>query len=111
MTATPTPSAVESVTPTPSPTPTPTPTPTVESITITFYGEARSEFATNVGNTTQLGATIYPLGIEGTIEWSSSDETKLTVDQNGLVTAVGAGTASVIARCYNGAAECKVWVR
>ncbi len=111
VTATPTPSAVESVTPTPSPTPTPTPTPTVESITITFYGDARSEFATNVGNTTQLGATIYPLGIEGTIEWSSSDESILTVDENGLVTAVSVGTASVIARCYNGAAECKVWVR
>ena len=105
------PSAVETMEPSPSPTPTPTPTPTVESIAITFLGEARSEFATNVGNTTQLGATVYPLDVEGTVDWSSSDETKLTVDQTGLVTAVGSGTASIIARCYGEAAECKVWVR
>ena len=31
--------------------------------------------------------------------------------QNGLVTAVGSGWASVIARCYGAASECKVLVK
>jgi uncharacterized protein YjdB len=69
------------------------------------------QFATHVGNTTQLGATIYPVEIEGPVEWSSSNGGIITVDGNGLVTAVGAGWASVIARCYGAAAECQVWVQ
>ena len=111
QTAAVTPSAEVTLTPTPSPTPTPTATPTVESITITFLGEAKTEFSTNVGNTTKLEATVYPLDVEGTVEWSSSDESILTVDQNGLVTAVGAGWADVVARCYGAAAQCKVLVQ
>ena len=107
------PSAEETLTPTPTPTATPTPTPAVESITITFLGQVieNSQFSTNVGNTTQLGATVYPLDVEGAVEWSSSDESILTVDQNGLVTAVGSGWASVVARCYGAASECKVLVK
>lgn len=110
-TAAPSPSAVETLTPSPSPTATPTPTPTVESVTITFLGQEKTEFATSIGNTTALDATVYPLDVEGAIEWSSSDESILTVDENGVVTAVGAGWASVIARCYGAAAQCKVLVR
>ncbi|MFB0919448.1 MAG: Ig-like domain-containing protein [Oscillospiraceae bacterium] len=111
VTATPTPSPSETVTPTPSPTPTPTPTPTVESISITYLGQTKTEFTMSSGNTIQLDASIYPLDVQGTIEWSSSKEDVLTVDKDGLVTAVGKGWASVVARCYGGAAECKVWVR
>lgn len=111
--AAPSPSSVETLTPTPSPTATPTPTPTVESITITFLSQpiANSQFTAPLGGTTQLGTTVYPLDVQGTVEWSSSDESILTVDQNGLVTAVGAGWASVVARCYGAAAECKVFVK
>ena len=113
QTAAVTPSAEAALTPTPTPTATPTPTPTVESVTITFLGQVieNSQFSTNIGSTTQLGTTVYPLDIEGTVEWSSSDESILTVDKNGLVTAVGSGWASVVARCYGAAAECKVLVK
>lgn len=105
------PSASVSPTPSASPTPTPTPTPAVESITITFLGQERKEFTANIGVAVQLGATVYPLESEGPLAWSSSDETILTVDETGLVTPVKAGIASVIVRCYGGAAECKVVVR
>jgi len=107
------PSPSETVTPSPSPTATPTPTPAVESITITFLGQpiANQEFSTKIGNTTQLGSVVYPLDVQGTVEWSTDDESKITVDENGLVTAVGAGWATVIARCYGQAAECKVLVQ
>ena len=41
---------VTTPTPTPEPTPTPTPTPSVTSITITFLGSKRTEFAAKVGH-------------------------------------------------------------
>ena len=107
------PSPSETLTPSPSPTATPAPTPTVESITITFLGQpiANLEFSTKVGNTTQLNAVVYPLDVQGTVTWSTDDESKITIDENGLVTAVSAGWATVIARCYGQAAECKVLVQ
>ena len=107
------PSAEETLTPTPTPTATPTPTPTVESVTITFLGQVieNSQFSTSLGQTTQLGATVYPLDIESKVEWSSNKEDIATVDENGLVTAVGAGWATIVARCYGAAAECKVLVK
>ena len=108
---TPTPSVEASETPTPSPTPTPTPTPTVESVTITYFGDQRTEFVTSVGGGTQLGATIYPVEIEGPIEWESSDETVFKVDNTGLVTGVGTGKATLICRVYGFAAECTVYVQ
>ena len=50
-------------------------------------------------------------GAVGAYTWTSSDENVLTVDQNGLVTAVGFGTADVIVTTYNGkAALCAVKV-
>ena len=109
--ATPTPSPSVTVTPTPTPTPTPTATPTVESVTITFLGQPKSEFSMNTGNTIQLAATVYPLDVQGTVEWTTDDATKATVDDTGLVTAVSAGWVKVIARCYGAAAECKVLIK
>lgn len=105
-----TPPPSESVEPPSTPPPsTPPPVPKVESITITYFGDERTEFTAKAGSTTQLGATVYPL-VEGEVEWSSTDESILTVDNTGLVTAVAPGTASVIARCYEGVGECKVVV-
>ena len=50
-------------------------------------------------------------GSIGAYTWTSSDENVVTVDQNGLVTAVGFGTADIIVTTYNGkAAVCKVKV-
>jgi len=106
------PSAEAIPTPTPTPTPkqTPQPTPTVESVAITFLGEKKAEFSMGVGKTIQLDASIYPVEIEGPVEWSSSDENKITVSEDGLVTAVGSGSATIICRCYGASAECSVLV-
>lgn len=108
-----TPSPSESLVPseTPSPTPTPTPTPTVESLAIAYLGQVKTEFSMSLGGTIQLDASIYPVEIEGPVEWSSSKEEILTVDENGLVTAVSRGWGSVIIRLYGKAAECKVLVQ
>ena len=51
-----------------------------------------------IGDTTQL--TAYVRG-DTAISWSSSNTNFITVDANGLVTAVAQGTASIIVTAYN----------
>ena len=64
------------------------------------------------GETGTITATLTDS--EDTIKWSSSDETVVTVDQNGLVTAVETGTATVTATAGEGkkqvSASCEVTV-
>lgn len=98
---------------TPSPTPTPEPTVPVTSIGITFLGSPISEFTQRVGSADiQLKAEVYPVEAMATakVEWRSTDEAIVTVDQTGLVTAVGPGWGEVVAECGGMAASCKVWV-
>ena len=54
-----------------------------------------------VGETAQLTATLSS-GSAGGYSFSSSDETKLTVDETGLVTALQPGEVSVSVKTYNG---------
>ena len=99
--------------PTPSPTPSPPPTIPVTSISITFLGSPLTEFTQRIGaDPLQLKADVYPVEAVTTakLEWRSSDESIVTVDETGLVTAVGPGWAEVIAECGGVAANCKVWV-
>lgn len=49
------------------------------------------------GTTQQLKAKVSPDDKASKVVWSSSNESVLTVDANGLVTAVGDGTASITA--------------
>lgn len=49
------------------------------------------------GTTVQLTATVAPVGAAPDVVWSTSDATKATVDQNGLVTRVATGTATITA--------------
>ncbi|MCR5664548.1 MAG: S8 family serine peptidase [Oscillospiraceae bacterium] len=49
------------------------------------------------GNTTKLTVTAEPWGASEKVTWTSSDETVATVNENGVVTGVGVGTATITA--------------
>ena len=51
----------------------------------------------NVGGTEQLSATVAPGGASQAVTWHSSDLLVATVNSAGLVTGVGAGTATITA--------------
>lgn len=58
-----------------------------------------TEFALKEGATKTLVATVLPEDAsDKSVTWSSSDESVATVDQNGVVTAVGYGTATITAQ-------------
>ena len=62
-----------------------------------------NEFVLAVGDTFQLTAEILPANVtDPTIVWSSSDETVATVDENGLVTAVAEGFATITVTSADG---------
>ena len=66
----------------------------VESIVVKDADEKTSgEYA--VGTTVQLTATISPAVTGVTPVWSSGDETVATVNENGLVTIIGAGSDTI----------------
>ena len=73
----------------------------------------RSAITVSLNHTARLKAKVSPKNAAGAeIFWSSSNENVVTVDENGLVTAVGVGKAAVTARAANGVkAKCKVTVK
>lgn len=101
---------VTTPTPIPTPTPTPTPTPSVTSVTITFLGSKRTEFAAKVGDEVQLSATVYPTGTDQTVTWSSKDESVAKVSDKGVVTGVGKGTTTITVECGGVKADCTVYI-
>lgn len=104
------PATVSSAAPVATPTPTPTPTPSVTSITITFLGSKRTEFAAKVGDEVPLSTTIYPAGGDQTVTWSSKDESIAKVSDKGVVTGVGKGTTTITAECGGVKADCTVYI-
>lgn len=60
------------------------------------------------GSTSQLVATTTPAGMR--VAWGTSDATKATVDQNGLVTGVAAGSATITASYAGLTKTCAVTV-
>ena len=63
----------------------------------------RSSLTLEGGETSTLTVSVYPSNADNkNVEWSSSDEKVATVDQNGLVTAVGKGSATVTAAAADG---------
>ena len=90
----------------------PIPTVAATSITITYQGEARTEFAMNpLWGDVQLGATVYPTDATGPVKWRSSDDDVCTVDETGLVHQVGTGTCQIIAECGIAAQKCTVYAQ
>ena len=51
-----------------------------------------------IGGTTRLAASVFPQDIDTAINWESLDDSVATVDDNGVVRAVGVGEVSIIAR-------------
>lgn len=101
-------------TPTPTPTPTPSPTPTVSSVTITFLGSQRTEFAAKVSEVVSLKAQVYPVDTTAEVTWTSEDESVVKVEKTGDftadVTAVAKGNTKITVSCGGQTAECKVYV-
>lgn len=65
------------------------------------------------GDVETLTATVLPTtALDRDVEWSSTNTAAATVDQNGVVTAVGPGNATIIAKTVDGGltATCKVSV-
>lgn len=98
-------------TPTAAPTPSPTPPPVVTSLTIMYGTNPIEDFMEPIGTSIDLDATPYPLGLDVTINWSSTDESVATVDQDGIVTIVGTGTCEVIAEAGGWTSTCIVYGR
>ena len=82
--------------------------PVVEATAIDIPEES---LALNIGDETTLSATITPEETtDKRITWSSDTESVAKVDQTGKVTAVGAGTATITAKCGTVTDTCTVTV-
>lgn len=86
--------------------PGPNPDVPVESITLDL-----TEASLKVGETQQLVATVEPENAtDKTVEWTSSDTGIATVSEDGLVTAIAEGNATITAACSGFEATCNVTV-
>lgn len=102
-------SAADLPTPSPSPEPTPeaSPTPAFETMGIIFNNNTLGTDAsfTNAGELSiDLDVSVYPAQDNLEVTWTSTNEKILTVDENGVVTVVGASPnmmvhATIIAEC------------
>lgn len=63
---------------------------------------------TELGATVNLGVTAYPEDTTDVITYSSDDESVVTVDENGNVTAVAPGSAVITITCGDITRECMV---
>ena len=63
------------------------------------------------GSTKELKVTFNPSGADEVVTWKSSDESVATVDENGVVTAVKNGKATITATAGEFSDTCEVTVR
>lgn len=74
-----------------------------------------SEISLYTGDNATLEVTLAPEDADDkTVEWSSSDESVATVDENGVVTAIGVGVANITCAAQDGSGvktNCSVTVK
>ena len=79
----------------------------VESVTLD-----KTSLSLTEGESATLTATVNPSNAtDKTVSWSSSNTSVATVDSNGKVTAVKAGTATITAKAGGKSATCSVVVQ
>lgn len=86
----------------------------VVSIPATSVTLDKSVLDIEIGQTATLAATVLPIGTSSGVQWTSSDDAVATVDQNGVVTAVGVGEAFISVTTTDGTnlfAACHVIVK
>ncbi len=71
----------------------------------------KTELTLTIGASEKLTATVLPEDVtDKTVTWSTSDASIATVDNEGKVTAVSIGVATITATCGDKSATCKVTV-
>lgn len=85
---------------------------TVNEIPVLTVAISKSELIMEKGNTEDLTVTISPENATNkNVEWSSSDDSVVTVDQSGKVRAISLGKAVVTAKSANGVeGKCEISV-
>lgn len=85
---------------------------TVQEIKIESVTLDKTELTLDKGDTAELTATVNPEDTtdDKTVLWSTSDPNVALVNSNGVVTAVGGGTAKITAKAGDKSAECAVTV-
>lgn len=63
-------------------------------VTVTSFSIS-SSVSVNMGNTKPLDSSLSPKGVEQQLTWSSTAEDIASVDENGIVTAIKPGTATI----------------
>ncbi len=89
---------------TPSTTPAPTPAAPTQPLEIPCEGLIISDeqiVLTKIGDTFAIDYMADPINTTDVIHFSSEDETIATVDENGVITAVQAGTTNIVIVCGN----------
>ena len=93
-------------------TPEPAKQPEATVISITGIKLSKTSLELEEGQSTTLKATVTPNNAtDKTVTWKSYDEQIVTVSKSGKVTAKKVGTATVVARCGEQEASCKVIVK
>ena len=83
----------------------------VTSVTIRSTRLSKGKLTLTEGDTEQLTAIVEPNGANKTVTWTTSNGSVAKVSPEGLVTAVKAGTATIICHANNGiTASCEVTV-
>ena len=71
---------------------------------------SQAELTVEEGQTANLAVAFTPSDATGTLTWASSDDAVATVTQEGIVTGVAEGTATIVVTCGSLTDQCEVSV-